>query len=248
MNPREFAQELEKCEIALFDLDNTTIDGNASAGVVYGYLGQELGNKNLRNVAIGLWGGLQTEYYRRTGREQTGLKRFVAALNKAGCADNGSAYSFAYDYVEKHGFDGFGKLVECLEQDFSIAPVVYTGGLEASSRAAKSIFRFYDSFANYMFNGNLIVPSRFASPENPSKLDTAERYLQGVWEVNLSQCLVVGDAETDMPVMERAGLSLASPKAKPQVREAADFWTPDYGELHTSLKIHKGIEQIRDGF
>ena len=121
--------------------------------------------------------------------------------------------------------------------DMGIPRIIFTGGLDVPARAAMDCFGFDMSFANYTFDEKEITPSPYTNGNGlPDKLSTAEKYMHDVG-INLSDCLIVGDAETDIPVMECARLSLASPRAKQGVREAADLWTPSYNELVCNLEL-----------
>jgi phosphoserine phosphatase len=111
--------------------------------------------------------------------------------------------------------------------------VVYTGGLDVSAQAASDIFDFDDSFANYTFDGSRIVPSH---PDlGLDKERIAQRYLCER-DLELQDCLVVGNSDTDMPLMRLARLSLASPLADEEIRQVADLWAENYGNLARDLR------------
>lgn len=234
MDLQSFRDGLGGCRMALFDLDDTVIDGNASAGIGYGYLKREYKDKHWLNAGVGFAGGLTTELFRRVGQEGLGLTTFVGSLNLAGCADMQSAYQFAEHYVRKHGMPGVKEFVTYLKR-LGLRTAVYTGGVDVSAAAAQREFGFDDHFAVYTFNGSSIVkssglPNIEKSVKGSRKEIKAMSYVHGSG-CAFDYCFVVGDSETDEPIMRRAHLSLASPRAKERVKRTADFWTPDYREL-----------------
>jgi hydroxymethylpyrimidine pyrophosphatase-like HAD family hydrolase len=227
-----YKPEVSRCGLWLFDLDNTCMTGNASAGIGKRYLEQELMKKNYGNVVIGLYGALWSRFYMMLGKEEKGKLAFINALNKAGCANFNTAYNFALETIKKHEAPNLKDVVKRLKELKKI-PVVYTGGLDTSAKAAEELECFEYSFATHTFEGNKIVNSAYSPSGN--KKEAAKNFLKQKFGAGLTDCVVVGDADTDEEVFKEAGLSIAAPSAKHRTIKAANLWFPSYHELYSQL-------------
>lgn len=232
----EFNAYAKRCEAALIDVDNTAVDTNVSEGIGKRYLIRELERRHYGNVCIGLYGAALTLYYQKLRRdERTALEKFIGALNTAGCVDLGTTEEFAEECVRKHLYPGMKEFVKYLKSG-GLRTIVHTGGLDVSAKAVKEEVSADDSIGNYTIKGNTIVP--YGQETGLDKCTRAEKYLSDLG-MSIADCLVVGDAGSDLPLMHMSALSLASPKAEKEVIEAADLWVSDYRsfEIFGSMKL-----------
>jgi len=229
MQTRDFLDRLHECRSALFDVDNTSVDGNVSAGIGKRYLQKEMMAGHCGNFMVGVIGGLGTTIYRKAMKDdENGIGIFIKSLNMARCVDEETTKKFAREYVSKHSMPGAKDFVDHLRR-MNIYSIVHTGGMNLSAEVVKEELGFDDSFGNYCLECDVIVPTRYADIK-PNKTSTAMRYLEHAGR-RIGDCLVVGDAESDLELMDAARLSLASPKASKRVRKAASLWVPDYTDL-----------------
>lgn len=232
----EFKERLSACRAAYFDVDRTLVDGNVSGGIGKRYLKKALQEHDYSSAAIGFTGGLVTLLYTDVfHNDQHALEKFIGSLNLAECADESTTMDFAADYIKKHQMPGVKDFIAYLKSR-GLFTVAYTGGLDVSSYAAKEELEMDDSFGNYSFEGKKIVPSSLGKrvTGKPIKYLTALRFMVD-HRYSPESALVIGDSDTDLELMHETGLTLASPLARPEVKEAADLWIPNYEVLVTAL-------------
>lgn len=229
MSSKTFRDKLLKCKAALIDVDGTLVEGSVSEGIGKGYLLQEWQRGNYASAAAGFLGAVKTIYFTKVmSDEQRGYDAFAAALSNAGCVGEESAYRFAEEFVKKHGLPSAADFVKFLNVA-GLQTIAYTGGLDVSAKAASRHFGTRMALSNYRIEENRIIPSRYVWPQRPLKRVAAENFLDIELNLGLDECLVVGDAETDPPVMSGAMLSLAAPLAKQAVKDVSDYWAQSFG-------------------
>lgn len=235
MNVYEFGSALKECKSAVYDLDNTLVEGRVAQGMGKRFLASELGRFHLRHVWLGITNYGKVKRIAEGSGEAYGLEYLFDVIGRTGCANKAMMEEFARDYIQKHGLPGSKEFADYL-REFVVNQFVSTASCDIAAIAACDLYGLGDYTANpVIYSGSVVKSCEPMIRTEVDKLYYTERMLER-HGLSLSGSLVVGNDRLDHKLMEFAGVKAASPLADEETRRIADFWIEDYAELMEELE------------
>ncbi len=248
LNYRDFKRQLSDVSAVVMDIDKTAVDGRVATYVGKKILEQEwrkrhYGKRHYVNYAAGIAGGISTLIKTKTRGEAAGLKQFVDTLASTGCAHYSDVYRFSKDYVEGHTFPGFREFLSYLWTEFETFGYIVTAGMDIAARACHDVYENNIAISDSAIAGNetlwddkgYLNGIRLEITDPLGKYSAAcellsNRKLSDEAKFLKTPFLAIGDGIDDLFIFHHSEISLASPLAKPGVREAASLSVPSVEE------------------
>ncbi len=213
---------------AVFDLDNSLIEGRVASYIGKSYFLRQLYKLRLDHVYKGWKGARRVREILIAGGEEAetrGLEAFMGVLGETGIATFYDMYDYARRAVEEHALPGAKDFVGKCKSNGLVTQIV-TLGLHVSAQAAVDYFGAYGGRGNPLIQeGETVRGIRLAMKTGEDRL----REVRTI--VNLEQTLVVGNDKLDWPLMEAADFSIAAPLADKETKGKANLAITDFREL-----------------
>ncbi len=235
MNAYEFRNTLKGCKAAVYDLDNTLVDGRVADGMGKKFLSSELCRLHLNHVWLGARNYSTVKRIAEEQGEAKGLEYFFGVIGQTGCANRDLMKRFARDYIQKHGLHGSVEFAAYIKS-LGIKQFISTIGCDMAAQASCELYGLNDYTANPVFCQNSVVKS--CEPfikTGEDKLYHTRKMLERRG-LSLRDSLVVGNDELDHELMKASKLSAASPLANEETREIADIWIENYAAFLEELE------------
>ncbi len=229
-------------QAVVVDGDNTLWRGRAAEGIGRTYLKRELLRGNLATFLRGIKGKMEVEWIVSMDGKQgqaNGQRRFYEILIENGLGTKPEMALFAGHYIASHIIPQTDSLVmDYLKRGTPVFLSTASGTSAANyaralyvprmSMAKKSMDGKSDGKLKFTFSGVLSNTERFDEAgklvefisdimDGESKLALTEQMLDK-FGIKVSDCLVVGDSDLDLPLLMSARIPIASPLANDKVR------------------------------
>ncbi|MBI4015502.1 MAG: haloacid dehalogenase-like hydrolase [Candidatus Aenigmarchaeota archaeon] len=213
---------------AVFDLDNTLVEGRVASYIGKSYFFRELFGLRIGHLYKG-WKGMKSvkEILKEGGEdaEARGMEAFMGVLGETRIATWDSIYDYAKKAVEKHELPGAKEFVGKCKNN-GLQTYIATLGLLISAQAAR------DYFGADAARGNSLIAENGIIRGVKLTMKTGEDRLREVRTIaNVNEALVVGNDRLDWPLMDAAGFSVAAPLADEETKKRADITITDFREL-----------------
>lgn len=236
----ETSHPLKECELAVFDIDGCIVDGRIASSVLP-IIKEERKNKNWKNYFRGILGGASVVLgiNLRSGlkAENKGLKKAVEVLGEAGI-EKERIESKVGKYYEEHRIEGFEELKGALEEeDIGLYLTSCSADLFVEPLAKKLEAVGYTCHET-IYDGDTPIGVKLRMKDSTRKYVETFNDLRKMG-FDLRDCAFYGNHRSDLDLLEGSNVSIASPLAKPEVREACQIKldeTYGYKQLAIELK------------
>jgi len=240
---RDFKRDLGNVNGIVTDIDKTAVPGRVAEHVGKEYLKRERAAGHSGNYWAGVRGGLVAVAKTRFFGEAAGLTHFVNTLAGTGCADRDTTYTLCHDYVRDRTLRGFTDMLMYFYHQFGLSVNILTAGMDVAATAAVDVYGdivlINDARGNrtqwrppQKYEGatrvkpadllaGIDITIRDGRTKKAAALEMTHQNGRGPYPL-----LVIGDGDDDRFMMLDTTLSLASPLAKPAVREVATMSVP----------------------
>ncbi len=219
---------VNKTKTIIVDGDNTLWKGRVAEHIGKEYLISQVLRHNFRNVFKGTKETIKIKSLLRKNRnnekpETEGIKLFYKLL-----VDWNVGEKHIFERIAKYHFERNSiKPVQQIVVFSTVKKLLATLGGSTAAEVAKNYYCLDDFVSNIdifkrighvqKLDGIDIIMSNGAE-----KLETVEKWLRK-YKIKLKDCTVIGDSLSDLPLLEKAGISISSPSSVNKVRDIADF-------------------------
>ncbi len=242
MEIADFKKALQNCDIAVYDLDKTLVDGRVAQGIGKRFIMKELKRWHLHHVYSGL--SNYNEVLRITSEkgEAAGIEYFANVLFGTGCADIGSIKRYSKEYIEKHELPSAREFITRVYELGPKTGIISSICFNDTVEAAVFYFNMDGGVGNEVVYDNSTKPHRIVAKSlkmnirnGKDKLEMTMEHL-GLKASGMKSLFTVGNDPLDHELMKASGLSAASPLADEETKELADIWIPDYRSFVEELE------------
>ncbi len=225
-------RHVDRTDAVIVDLDKTLIRGRVAEGLGRWYLNREWGNRNYCNVVVGIGDMVRIKAHLRKYRgtdaaDAMGLAMFYSSLVRNGLGERNEMHDCAIGYFKMNEIEPVKEIVSLASKPRFLATIA--GSTAANAAVGHFILDGFTSNMDLFDSNNgksMLSGIQILIGDGSQKLEAVERMLR-VHKISLKNCTVIGDGLPDIPMMRSAGLSIASPLAKDEVRAVAKIHLTD---------------------
>ena len=138
-------------------------------------------------------------------------------------------------YIRNHEFPGVRDFINSYKNSSDDKKFIITSR-HTFAELAVNYFGADDSVTNKTIFENGVFQRSWVPIKTAADKLRGTRKKLSEYGLDFSDCCFIGDGERDVPIGERCEIFLASPHAKPEVIQKADFFIRDYGYLARKLQ------------
>ncbi len=219
---------VNKTKAIIVDGDNTLWKGRVAEHIGKEYLIGQVLRRNFGNVFKGTKEAMKIKFLLRKNKdnekpETEGIKLFYNLLIDWNLGEKQTFERIAKYHFERNSI----KPVQQIVVFSTVKKLLATLGGSTAAEVAKNYYCLDDFVSNIdifrkigyiqKLDGIDIVMSNGAE-----KLEMVEKWLRK-YKIKIKDCAVIGDSLSDLPLLEKAGISISSPGSVNRVKDIADF-------------------------
>lgn len=221
---KEIKRNVRDVDAFVFDFDKTIVKGRAMELIGQELLRKDWSEHRYMKVVEEIKDGARIKAHMWRHRKEEDaegecVRRFYDAVMKHTVLCRKEMEVLTLDYISQNTIAEVNEIVKCADKPKFLATL---SGTTIAEMAAWH-FKMTGFVSNIeQFDGKDALQSiSIIMANGEQKLDKVERMLWQMGRIDIRRCAVVGDSATDIPLLSKAAVSIASPYAMPEVNRIA---------------------------